>query len=99
MTKGYVLAEVEVTDAKPFEEYRAQVAATLQPFGGRFLIRGGEPARLEGEGPLHRFVLLEFDNPERAREWYHSKQYQDILPLRLRSSRARVVLLTGAAPA
>ena len=99
MTKGYVLAEVEVTDAKPFEEYRAQVAATLQPFGGRFLIRGGEPARLEGEGPLHRFVLLEFDSPERAREWYHSKQYQEILPLRLRSSRARVVLLTGAAPA
>ena len=99
MTKGYILAEVEVTDAKLFEEYRAQVAATLRPFGGHFLIRGGDPARLEGEQPLHRFVLLEFDSPERAREWYHSKPYQDILPLRLRSSRADVVLLNGVAPA
>ncbi len=99
MTKGYILAEVEVTDAKLFEEYRQQVAATLHAFGGRFLIRGGDPVRLEGDHPLHRFVLLEFDSPERAREWYHSEQYQDILPLRLRSSRADVVLLNGATPA
>ncbi len=99
MTKGYVLAEVEITDRTQFEEYRKLVAATLHPFGGRFLIRGGDPVRLEGDRPLHRFVLLEFDSPEDARDWYHSKQYQDILPLRLRSARTHAFLLNGVAPA
>ena len=99
MPKGYVLAEVEITDRTQFEEYRKLVNATLHPFGGRFLIRGGDPVRLEGDRPLHRFVLLEFDSPEHARDWYHSKQYQDILPLRLRSARTHAFLLTGVAPA
>jgi uncharacterized protein (DUF1330 family) len=98
MSKGYVLAEVEITDRAVFEEYRKLVAATLDPFGGRFLIRGGDPVRLEGDRALHRVVLLEFDSPEQARDWYHSRQYQDILPLRLRSARAHVVLLNGVAP-
>jgi uncharacterized protein (DUF1330 family) len=99
MSKGYILAEVEITDRTLFEEYRKLVSATLHPFGGRFLVRGGEPVRLEGDRPLHRFVVIEFDSPERARDWYHSKQYQDVLPLRLRSARTHAFLLTGVAPA
>ncbi|HET6185062.1 MAG TPA: DUF1330 domain-containing protein [Acetobacteraceae bacterium] len=99
MPKGYILAEVEVTDPGLFNQYREKVMATVQAYGGRFVTRGGEPERLEGDRHPHRIVLLEFDSRERAREWYFSEQYQKILPLRLRSSNAHVVLLTGADPA
>lgn len=98
MSKGYILAEVEVTDQATYEEYRKGVGATVAAFGGRFLVRGGDPERLEGEGPARRVVVLEFDSPARAKEWYGSKQYQDILPLRLRAARADVFLVTGAEP-
>lgn len=98
MTKGYVLAEVEVTDPPVFAEYSKVVGATIDAFGGRFLVRGGDPVRLEGEREFHRFVVLEFDSPERAREWYYSKQYQDVLPIRLRSARTHAFLLNGVEP-
>jgi len=42
-------------------------------------------------------VLLEFDSPERAMEWYNSPQYQKALQIRLRSAKTKVTLLTGNA--
>ena len=98
MSKGYLFGEVEVTDPAGYDEYRKLVGATVDAFGGRFLVRGGDPVRLEGDRPLHRFVVLEFDSPERAREWYYSKQYQDVLPLRQGAARSHVSLLNGASP-
>ncbi len=98
MSKGYILAEVEVTDQAGYDEYRKGVGATIEAFGGRFLVRGGDPERLEGEGPSRRVVVLEFDSHARAKEWYHSKQYQEVLPLRLRAAQADVFLLKGAEP-
>ena len=98
MSKGYVLAEVEVTDPPVFEEYRKLVGATIDAHGGRFLVRGGDPVRLEGGRDFHRFVVLEFDSPQRARDWYYSKQYQDVLQIRLRSARTHAFLLNGVEP-
>jgi uncharacterized protein (DUF1330 family) len=98
MSKGYLFAEVEVTDPAGYDEYRKLVGATVDAFGGRFLVRGGDPVRLEGDRASHRMVVLEFDSPERAREWYYSKQYQDVLPLRQRAARSHVFLLNGASP-
>ncbi len=51
---------------------------------------------LEGSGPAPRSVLLEFDSPECAMEWYNSPQYQEALKMRLRSAKTTVTLLTGS---
>ena len=53
------------------------------------------PNVLEGDGPPPRSVLLEFDGPERAMEWYNSPQYQAALQIRLRSAKTKVLMLTG----
>ena len=98
MSKGYLLAQIEVNDQEGYDEYRKHVGATVAAYGGRFLVRGGDPERLEGDAKVRRTVVLEFDSPARAREWYHSKDYQAILPLRLRAATGDVFLLTGAAP-
>jgi uncharacterized protein (DUF1330 family) len=96
MPKGYVVAELTVTNpGAEWEEYRAKVLATVDAYGGRFLVRGGDPQLLEGDPPAGRVVILEFDNPERAMEWYNSPAYQDILPLRLRNVSARVTCSAG----
>ena len=64
--KGYIYAELEVTDPALFETYRPLAAASIEEFGGRYAVRGGDPKVLEGDGPPPRSVLLEFDSPERA---------------------------------
>lgn len=95
MAKGYILAEVEVTDPATFERYRNQVPATIAAYDGRYLVRGGEAVRLEGDHPAKRFVIVEFENPERASAWYHSEQYGPVKALRLKSATAQAFLLTG----
>jgi uncharacterized protein (DUF1330 family) len=49
-----------------FGEYRQQVAPLIKKFGGRYLVRGGDLRRLEGNFPLNRLVVLEFPTVEAA---------------------------------
>jgi uncharacterized protein (DUF1330 family) len=95
MPKGYILAEVVVTDPALFDAYRPLAAASVAAFGGKFLVRGGATETLEGPGKTGRTVVLEFPSPERAMEWYKSAQYQEALAIRLKSATTEVVLVTG----
>jgi uncharacterized protein (DUF1330 family) len=98
MPKGYLYAEFEVLDPAEFEKYREKVAAVSASFGGRYVVRRGEPEVLDGEWAPMRLVIIEFDSPERVRAFYDSSDYQAILPHRLRSTKGHVLLLTGADP-
>jgi uncharacterized protein (DUF1330 family) len=71
------------------------VVATVEAFGGRFLVRGGDLLLVEGDAPNGRSVVLEFESPERAMEWYNSAGYQKILPLRLKNAITRLLCATG----
>ncbi|HEY4163324.1 MAG TPA: DUF1330 domain-containing protein [Dongiaceae bacterium] len=82
-------------DQTGFEEYRSQVAATLTPFGGKFLVRGGTLTVREGEWPYQRTVLLEFPSRDAAERWYDSPAYQKILPLRTKCMAANFVIIDG----
>jgi len=48
MPAAYVIAEIEITHPEGYKEYTAQVPATIQKYGGRFLVRGGRTQVLEG---------------------------------------------------
>jgi len=96
MPKGYFVAEIEVTKQDGYDQYRAQVLATIEKYGGRFLVRGGDPKLVEGSPAASRVVILEFDSPARAMEWYNSPEYQAILPLRTANSIGRAHCVTGA---
>jgi uncharacterized protein (DUF1330 family) len=96
MPKGFVYADIEVTDPVEYEKYRQLVPATIAAFDGGYLVRGGDPEVLEGDNPTRRHVILEFASRERALEWYHSPQYRDVKAIRVRSTRSNVVILSGA---
>jgi uncharacterized protein (DUF1330 family) len=49
--KAYVIAAETVNDLAVFDLYRKEVPATLVPFGGQFVARGGNLTVLEGEWP------------------------------------------------
>lgn len=94
---AYVIAEVEVTDAATYEEYRKLVPATVAKYGGKFLVRGGAVEPKEGGWQPKRLVVLEFASLEQARAWYHSPEYAPALALRLKAARSKVLLVEGAA--
>ena len=53
---AYFIVDNEVTDSAGFEEYRKQVPITVEKYGGRFLVRGGQIQTLEGDWKPKRIV-------------------------------------------
>ena len=92
---AYFIVDNEVTDSAGFEEYRKQVAVTVEKYGGRFLVRGGQIQALEGDWRPERIVVTEFPSIEQARRWYDSEEYRPLKALRSRSARGSVVLVEG----
>ncbi|EDP64990.1 D-fructose-6-phosphate amidotransferase [alpha proteobacterium BAL199] len=95
MPYAYIVAQVDVKDAAAYEEYRAQVPATISQYGGEYLARGGQVEVLEGEPPLGRVVILRFASLEQAKAWYHSPEYAGPLAIRHRAAVSRSMLVEG----
>ena len=92
---AYLIVEVEVEDPDRYERYKALVAPSLEPWGGRFLVRGGAVETLEGDWAPRRIVVLEFDSAERARGWWASEEYREAKALRQASAHTRMILVDG----
>ena len=92
---AYIVAELEVTDPAVFDEYRKGVPATIAAYGGRYLVRGGTLESLEGGWTPKRMVVLEFPSMEQAKRWYGSPEYRELLAMRQRSTKSRVVMVEG----
>jgi uncharacterized protein (DUF1330 family) len=92
---AYLIVGVRIRDPERFEEYRAMVPATLSPYGGRFLVRGGAMQTLEGDWQPPRMVVLEFPDAERARSWWASPEYAEAKALRQATADTRMVLVEG----
>ena len=92
---AYFIVDNEVTDPAGFEEYRKQVPATVEKYGGRFLVRGGQIHTLEGDWKPKRIVVTEFPSVEQARRWYDSEEYRALKVLRARSASGSVLLVEG----
>ncbi len=92
---AYVVAEVDVTDTAAYEEYRKLVAATVEKYGGRFLVRGGKVETKEGGWQPPRLVILQFASVEQARAWYHSPEYAPALAIRTKAAKSRVIIAEG----
>ena len=71
------------------------VPATIAQYGGRFLSRGGATELIEGGPEPKRIVVLEFADAAAVKRWYHSPEYQKILPLRFANSTGRVFIVNG----
>ena len=94
---AYLIANIEVTDAHAFQEYRDKVPAVIAAHGGRYLVRGGAVERLEGDTALQRVVVLEFPDMAKLRAFYDSPEYQQLIALRKKGSRAQLFAVEGIA--
>lgn len=96
---AFVIARIAtIHDPVRYDEYKRLVPATLAPFGGRFVARGGEVAVLEGEWSAERVVILEFPSMDQARAWWDSAEYARARALRQASSTGTLVVVDGVQP-
>lgn len=92
---AYLFANVEVTDAAGYEQYRRRVSATIEAHGGGYLVRGGTSEVLEGDWMPKRMVILEFADMSQLKTWYRSPEYRPLLELRQRTAKSTLVAVEG----
>ena len=95
--KAFVIAAETIKDEAMFAEYRKEVPATIEPFGGQFIVRGGVLTTLEGEWAHPRLVIIEVPSHEAAEAWYKSAAYQRIVSLRHNSTSGSLIIVDGPA--
>lgn len=94
--KGYLFAELTVNDPEVFyNEYMSRVKPVLEQFQAKFLIASDSPEVIEGGRVVPRVIFLEFSSIEKTREFYYSREYQDIIDFRFRSSSVHLYILDG----
>ena len=62
---AFYISEFELSDPEGIKPYSQQVEATFAPFTGRYVVRGGQTASLEGDQPK-RIVMIAFDSMAQA---------------------------------
>ena len=72
---AYLIVEMHITDADQYKQYMAAAPASVQAFGGEYLVRGGRHETLEGDWQPHRVAVLRFPSYEQAKAFYDDAQY------------------------
>jgi uncharacterized protein (DUF1330 family) len=93
---AYVITEVEIIDQEAFNQFSPKVPATMQPFGGKYLVRGGQIVALEGTPPK-RVIVSAFDSVEKAQGWRNSAAWKELAPLRTKATKTRAYIVEGLA--
>ena len=93
---AYVIAEVNIHNSERYADYTAVTPGTVEKYGGKFIVRGGNPQALEGDAPPQRVVVIEFATADAAKAWYNSPDYSSVISIRQEASDGKLMLVEGA---
>ena len=93
--KAYLVLDLEVTDLAGFRPYVAQIPAHIERHGGRYIVRGVEPAVMEGDWRPPLLVILEFPARENAEAFLSDPHIQDLFKLRHDTTVSKLLLVEG----
>ena len=91
----YAVVNIRVSDPTRYAEYREKAPATIAPYGGKYLARGGTVEVVEGEWDPKRLVVLEFESMERFHRWYNSPEYAPLKQVRGETTVSDFVVVEG----
>lgn len=96
---SYIILNYTIEDAKAFAEYQREARDHVLSGVLDLLVYEPQTEVLEGGEVGQQTVIFRFGDAAQARQFYRSKEYQRVLPLRLRStSRHFAVLVSDRAP-
>ena len=96
MPKGYLVANIRVTDQDKFQEFSGMAGPAIKKYGGKVLARGPVADRLEGD-VSGIVMMVEFESKQAADIFYHSEEYQAAKAIREKSSDTDLMIAEGVA--
>lgn len=92
---AYIVVDVAIHDAATYEAYKKLTPASLVPYEGKFIVRGGQTEILEGEWQPGRFVILEFPSIDKAKAWWASPEYAPAKAIRQQTASTQMIVVEG----
>lgn len=92
---AYIIVDVKINDPVEYEAYKKLTPASIVPFGGKFIVRGGKTETLEGDWDFGRIVVIEFPNTGQAKSWWNSSEYAPAKKIRQNSATTKMILVEG----
>ena len=92
---AYVFFDAVSIHPEQMTAYRDKALASVKAFGGKLVAATNNIDCREGDWHPTRIVMLEFPSMEKARAWYDSPEYQEVLPIRLSANKDKMVIFEG----
>jgi uncharacterized protein (DUF1330 family) len=92
---AYVIVDINIVDPVGYEEYKNLASATVEKYGGQYIVRGGRTEVLEGDWDPKRIVVLQFDSIEAVKKWLNSEEYREPRKMRHRTARTNMIVVEG----
>jgi uncharacterized protein (DUF1330 family) len=92
---AYVIVEIDIVDPVGYEQYKKHAGATVEKYGGKYIVRGGKTESLEGDWQPKRIVMLQFESTQRAKEWLNCEEYREPRKMRHRTARTKMIVVEG----
>jgi len=93
---AYVIVEIDIIDSVGYDEYKKLAGATVEKYGGKYIVRGGRAETLEGDWNPKRIVVLEFESMQRAKDWLNCDEYREPRKMRHRTAKTNMIVVEGA---
>lgn len=93
--KAYIIVDVTIENPALYEDYKKLTPASLEPFDGKFIVRGGTAEMLEGNWEPGRIVVVEFPSLEKAKAWWSSALYAPAKAIRQSASQTKMIVVEG----
>ena len=94
---AYLVLDFSIDDVPGFLPYVDAIPAFIDKHGGRYIVRGVEPAVIEGDWTPDRMVILEFPSRENAMAFLGDPDAQKLFAVRHRTTNSKLVLVEGCA--
>ena len=94
MAKGYVVANIRVTDHDRFQKFSGMAGPAIKKYGGKVLARGPDADRLEGN-VSGIVMMIEFESKDAANTFYYSEEYQAAKAIREECSDTDFMIVEG----
>lgn len=93
--KGYLVLDLSINHLDGFMEYANKIPAFIKKHGGRYLVQGVVPEKMEGDWAPDRLVILEFPSPLKAREFLEDPDAQSLFSVRHATTTSKLILAEG----
>jgi len=90
---AYIIVDIEIADPAGYEEYKKLAGATVEKYGGKYIVRGGAVETLEDDWKPKRIVVLEFESVQRAKEWLNCEAYREPRKMRHRTAKTKMIVV------